>query len=243
MKHQLVNTPFLSSQQIGELASKLDTNHRQMLKLIDGFNAAIKVKRLEISTRWQSNSYIGMEQRSHAAQSETREAILAIKNKAEETLDTVFKDAGATYHQIQPQKQFYDSPVKVLARQGLGSVERSQYLEQLDSSGPIEIANLGQFAVSTNNVMLATAVLSKLDSMPSKDRPFGQLELAKAMHLDEFEKTDQYLKIAEARFQGLTLAYRAFRTGQVNPINTLSIGLRMKGIDETVMKSLEAQNA
>jgi len=66
----------------------------------------------------------------------------------------------------------------------LGDARRTELSRQLESVGPAELAHFVQFAVSTGNAALAAAV-SRLASMPAKDRPLGATELAQALNLEE----------------------------------------------------------
>ena len=94
---------------------------------------------------------------------------------------------------------------------------------------------MAQVAVSSKNVPLAAAVLSLLDRMPSKDRPVGPAELAHAMRLDDFLKVGEYIKLGDARLQGILVAIRTWKHGRSNPINTVQLALRERGIDRDLI--------
>jgi hypothetical protein len=51
------------------------------------------------------------------------------------------------------------------------------------------------------------------------------------MELPEYAKVNEYLKLAEARLQGIIVAIRTWRQGRANPLNTLSLALREKEIE------------
>jgi hypothetical protein len=94
---------------------------------------------------------------------------------------------------------------------------------------------MAQVAVATQNVPLAAAVLSLLDRMPSKDRPFGPVELASAMKLDDYLKVQEYIKLGDARLQGILVAIRTWNQGKANPLNTVQLALREQQIDHDLI--------
>jgi hypothetical protein len=200
------------------------------LKAIDRLNKDIETRRREIASRWKSAG-ISSADRARFAESETHAAIVQIKETASKELDALLKQAGTPHAQVLAQRQFYDSPVRVLARVGLGSQERTHYATQLDHAGPSELAHMAQLAVSTKNETLAAAVLGLLDRLPTQQRSVSPQALARAMELDAYAKVQTYLQLADARLQGILVAVRTFRQGRVNPLNTLSLALREREIE------------
>jgi len=238
MKVELVQTPFLTVSEIGELASGLDSLHGRVLKTIERLQSDVDARKAAIAERWKSVD-ISMAERNRIAEKETSAAIGQIKDAAADEVDAFYKQAGALYNPLVAQRLYYESPVKVLAREALGDERRSAYLQQLSLAGPAELAHFGQLAVGTKNKALGAAVLSRLDALPMKERPFTPNEFATAMELDAYIKAREYLKIGELRFQGLIVAIRTWKQGRSNPINTLSLALRSQQLDMKVLDSLE----
>ncbi|MBP1146084.1 hypothetical protein JOE33_003007 [Pseudomonas sp. PvP027] len=85
----------------------------------------------------------------------------------------------------------------------------------------------------------AAAVLSRIDRLPREGRPFSANELASAMRPEAFLKVQEYIKIAETRFQGVFIAIRAWNSGRENPLSTVSLALRQGELDEQLLKELE----
>ena len=54
MKITLSDTPLLSTQQIGELASTLDLLHKRTLAAIERLNKDIATRKQQIAARWKS---------------------------------------------------------------------------------------------------------------------------------------------------------------------------------------------
>ncbi|GAB6141172.1 hypothetical protein JCM14076_19010 [Methylosoma difficile] len=243
MKVELLNIPFLTPQQIHEASMVLDAQHTGFLKVIERLNKDVAAKKLEISSRWKANEFMTPADAARYASNETSAAILKIRQTSKDELDKLFKEAGPAYNNLISQKPFYDSPVKVLSRIGLGSVERSRYLEQLEYAGPFELAHMGQFAVSTKDETLGAVVLSLLERIPNKDKPFGPAEFAVAMNPEDYKKVQGYIAVGEARIQGIVLAYRTWTMGKSNPLDTVGLALRMNRIDDGILAEFEAQNA
>ena len=240
MKVELVQTPFLTVSEIGELASGLDSLHGRVLKTIERLQTDVDTRKAAIAERWKLvDLNLTTAERNRFAEQETSAAIGQIKDAAADEVDAFYKQAGALYNPLVAQRLYYESPVKVLAREALGDERRSAYLQQLSLAGPAELAHFGQFAVGTKNKALGAAVLSRLDALPMKERPFTPNEFATAMELDAYIKAREYLKIGELRFQGLIVAIRTWKQGRSNPINTLSLALRSQQLDMNVLDSLE----
>ena len=231
----LSNTPLLTAAEIGALASSLDALHTKTLKVIERLNQDVAERKRQIASRWKSAPGLSAGDLARFAEQETLASVRQIKDNAEAELDKLIKDAGAPHAQLIDQRQFYDSPAKVLSRAALGDPKRTEYLQQLQHAGPAELASMAQVAVSSKNVPLAAAVLSLLDRMPSKDRPVGPAELAHAMRLEEFLKVQEYIKLGDARLQGILVAIRTWKHGRSNPINTVQLALREQAIDRGVI--------
>ena len=227
-------SPLLSPQQIGELASNLDAIHTRALKAIQRLQSDIDARKAEIANRWKSAG-IDAADKARISQSETMAAVRQIKDNSVKELDKLLKDAGAPHAQLVSQRDFYSSPAKVLSRAALGDPKRTEYINQLAYAGPAELGHMAQVAVATQNVALAAAVLSLLDRMPSKDRPFGPVELASAMKLDDYLKVQEYIKLGDARLQGILVAIRTWNQGKSNPLNTVQLALREQAIDHDLI--------
>lgn len=235
MKIELTQTPLLSPQQIGELASSLDAIHTRVLKTVERLQKDVVAKQTEIANRWKTMNVTG-EERRRFAERETAAAIVQIQNNARDELNKFYKEAGPAHAKLAAQQPYYDTPVKVLSRAALGSRERSAYLEQLAHAGPGELGHMGQVAVGTKNVALAAAVLSLVDAQPTGQRPFSGAALASAMELDDYRKVQESFKIGGARLQGIVVAIRTWMQGRGNPVSTVSLALRNRELDLSLLE-------
>ncbi len=235
MKITLSDTQLLSPQQIGELASNLDAIHTRVLKAVERLNKDVAAKKTEIASRWKNAPGVGAGELARFAQNETLAAVRQIRDNSKVELDALLKQAGAPHAQLIAQKPFYDSPAKVLARAALGDPKRTEYLQQLQHAGPAELGHMAQVAVGTRNLALASAVLSLIDRMPSKDRPVGPVELATAMRMDDYLKVQEYVKLGDARLQGILVTIRAWNAGKANPISSIKLAMRERDIDHELI--------
>jgi len=235
MKITLSDTQLLSPQQIGELASTLDLLHKRALAAIERLNKDVATRKQQIASRWKNAPGLSSGDLARFAENETLASVREIRDNSKAELDRIIKDAGAPHASLVAQRPFYDSPAKVLARAALGDPKRTEYLQQLQHAGPAELGHMAQVAVGTRNVALASAVLSLLDRMPSKDRPVGPAELATAMKLDDYLKVQEYIKLGDARLQGILVAIRAWNAGRANPISSVQLAMREREIDHDLI--------
>jgi hypothetical protein len=235
VKIALKQTPLMSASQLVELASSADLNFQQAGKAIDRLQKDVAEQKRRISERWKGLS-ISQSDRDRLSAQELRNSVVEIVRNAEPELDRLMKRAHELATQAEAQRDMWDSPVKVLARQGLGLQQRSEYHVQLRDAGPAEVAHIGQLAVGTSNAVLAAAVLSRLDALPSKDRPFSAQELAAAVGVEEYAKANEAIRIASNRGQATINAIRAFRQGRQNPFNNLADAMRRSQEDLSLLE-------
>ena len=225
MKYTLKQVGLLTASQLVELASAADANLQSAGKVIDRLQADVAEQKRRISERWKGLS-ISPSDRERLSAEELRNSVLTIQRNAEPELDRIMKRAHELQVQAEGQRDMWDSPVKVLARQGLGTTQRSDYHLQLSNAGPAELAHLGQHAAGTKNFALAAAVLSRLDALPTNQRPFSAQELAQAVGVEEQAKAAEAIKVASNRGQATINTIRAFRANRSNPLNNLADAMR-----------------
>lgn len=138
------------------------------------------------------------------------------------------KELNAAAESLALTASLYASPVVVLSRQGLGSPERSAYQMQVASAGPTELANLATFAIATQNRALGAALLSALDAMPARSRPFSAQELADKLCGDETRAVLASVEAIRTANQRAINANRAFLRGRTDPLAAVTMALRKK---------------
>ena len=119
----------------------------------------------------------------------------------------------------------FESPVQMLSRMGLGSSERSRYHEQLRDAGPRELQNYAEWARYKGDRLLAAAVLSRLDKLPTTSRPFKAVEFATDIVGEEFQQTKKAIERIRLAVQRAVNANRDFERGRVDATAKISMGL------------------
>jgi hypothetical protein len=119
----------------------------------------------------------------------------------------------------------FESPVQMLSRMGLGSPERSHYHAQLRDAGPRELQNHADWARHKGDRLLAAAVLSRLDTLPTTSRPFKAADFAMSIVGVEFQETKKAIERIRLAAQRAVNANRDFENGRVNATAKISMGL------------------
>ena len=133
--------------------------------------------------------------------------------------------------QIKNVSALYRNPVIMLQREGLGTEQRSRYMDQLRNSGPAELEAMAQLATVTNNVILGAAVLSTIDGISSKrDRDAVNVsrdELSTILVGDQFEKAQEAIRISANRVQASLQANHRLELGKdTNSVEKIGLALR-----------------
>jgi hypothetical protein len=236
---------FLNGSQMVEAAATLDAVHTKTLKVIERLQKDVDARKRAIAARWQGTGSFGLQPADvqRASNAEANAAVMEIRRNAEKELDALLKEAGAAHSAAVGCRGFYDSPVKTLNRLTLGDAKRGEYMRQVESVGPAELQHLGQLAVSTGNLPLAAALVTRLDVMPASSRPFGAVALAEAMRIEEHRRGVESLRIADVRLQSILVAIRTWKAGRDNPLSTVQLALRNRELDTALLDEMEADNA
>ncbi len=233
------DTRFLNASQLIDAASLLDALHKRTIKSLDRLQADLAARKDAIAKRWKGVAGINTNLQRQGEASEVKAVFVEIRENSLAEFDGIMKEAGAAYEHVPSQRDFYASPVMTLNRATLGDPRRTQYVEQLRNSGRGELTHLAQWAVATGNAALAAAIVSRLDSMPGAQRPFHGVAVAEALRLEEHRKAVEAIKIAEARFQAIVIAIRTWKLAQATPVNTISLALLGRTLDEDLLRRME----
>jgi hypothetical protein len=119
----------------------------------------------------------------------------------------------------------FASPVAMLSRAALGDRARTDLQAQLSGAGPAELAAHARLAVATGDRRLGAAVLSALDRMPTKDRPFRANALAESLVGDEHREVARALAAVRNRAQESINANREFTRGRGSAVAKITEAL------------------
>ncbi len=125
MKIELTGANFLSLQELGELAARLDVLHEKTIKAIDRLQGEVEAQRTRIADHWRGGAALGPADRGRVMAEQTSAAIRAIRQNAKPELDGIMRTAGASYGPLVAQRPYWASRAVVLNRQGLATMRRT----------------------------------------------------------------------------------------------------------------------
>jgi hypothetical protein len=108
-----------------------------------------------------------------------------LKRETADQRTAYVREAARLSGELQAVRDHYKSPIQILMRKGLGSERRSRVLQQIEASGPAELASLAEFAAATKDMDLGAALCSRVANLMPNQRPFSAQDLAHALVGDE----------------------------------------------------------
>lgn len=210
-------TGINSLSQLVEAAHAIDSKHGAFAKRICMLANDVEGFAAQERERWAGVSDLPKAQREALAAKEAKKFRRDIAGRTEKERYDLLRDLREASKRIESMSALFETASHILAREGLGSEERSRYLSQIAHSGPVELKNLAALAVNTNNRVLGAAVLSRLDSMPPdvrKDVGVSRQELAECLCGAEFAKAQEAITIARNRISESINLNRDFESGR-----------------------------
>ena len=205
-------------------------NREQQSKLLEGLEGRAKQRRDEVE---RSLADLPHNQRSQVVTRAVNGFRSELKRQSLDSRVAYLKAVGALREDVNSARAHYQSPVQMLAREGLGSERRSRLLHQIEKSGQIELASLAALAASTGDKELAAALLTRNSGLPVNDRAFSSQALADALVGDEWRKVNQAIAEVDRLAVEAVHADSAFETGKPNATRAVSIALMRR--DEQAM--------
>lgn len=147
------------------------------------FNNKLAAAEISVGTRAERKRFELDQLKGAVSEPELRagreKALNAIRREVVEATDKArfapLKAMQRVEEEVLAADTVFASPVSILAREGIGSPERSRYMEQITHSGPAELANLAALAVAERNKTLGAAILSRLDRLNKRDRELSRV--------------------------------------------------------------------
>lgn len=140
----------------------------------------------------------------------------------------LIRELSGLAERVRSAEVHYRSPMQMLMRDTLGSERRSRIQQQIENSGPVELASLAELAAATKDGELAAALCGRLHGMKRADRPFDAAELADVLFGEQHRELSQALTEAERRVLDSLQADQEFETGKKNPQRALQIAMLKK---------------
>jgi len=155
----------------------------------------------------------------------------AAKARAEVTANssdarwTALRELDAAAASLETTAQLYANPVAVLARAGIGTAERTNFMTQLSGAGSVELRQMALLAASTGNKVMGAAIVSIIDRMPRKDRPLTAADLAERLVGDETRKVQAAIAAVRHAAQTAIVRNREWETGKASGLDRLKLAL------------------
>lgn len=124
------------------------------------------------------------------------------------------------------------TPAMMLGRVALGDPKRTQYMQQLEGAGPVEMETAARQAIMTGDLVLACAIATVVDRRPKDRRPFTVLAFAERVIGPTWERVNAKLEGVQLAFKSALAADREFVRGKADPLMNLSLALSQKAIAE-----------
>lgn len=221
------NTPALATADVISLAEVAAKRAAKFAAMIDSLEAGPAARAAEVG---RSLSNVGMPRRDVEA-AVAKAAVAArteVQNNSSDARWQSIRELVASAESLETTAQLWASPVVVLSRAGLGSDERTNFMRQLEGAGPVELTNMAVHAAATGNKVLGAAILSVIDRMPRKDRPFNAAELAERLVGVETKAVQDAIAAVRNAAQRAIMRNREFEQRRVNPIDRVKMALNQK---------------
>jgi hypothetical protein len=126
----------------------------------------------------------------------------------------------------------YGSPAQMLMRQTLGSQRRGLLSQQIEKSGPAELASLAEYAAATKDEELAAALCSRNSSVKPGERSFSSQDLADVLFGEKHRQVVASLLQIERLTAEALEDDRSFDNGRKTTGASIKIALMQRDEDE-----------
>lgn len=221
------NAPLLSTAEVITLAEFTAKRAEKFGAMIDTLTAGIAAKAEDAAKSAQAAGFPPNLQRQAAEQTAAKARAEFTTNSDKERWDRI-RELTAAADSLGTVDALFANPVTVLSRAGLGTPERTNFTAQVVGAGPAELRQLAAFAVATKNRVLGAALVSAIDRMPTKNRPFSAADLAEHLCGEETRAVRTAIEAVRTSAQRALVANRNFQNNRANPLDTIKLALRNK---------------
>lgn len=219
--------PVLSTAEVVSLAEVAARRAEKFGKLIDTLESGVAQRAAEAAESLARAGFDPKDQtaaRDKAASTLRREVVA----NSSDARWSHLKELNAAADSLATTAQLWASPITVLSRSGLGTPERTAYMQQLDGSGIVELRNMAALAVATGNKVLGAALVSIIDRLPARSRPFSAQDLADRLVGEETRKVQDAIAAVRLAAQRAINRNREWEAGKVRPLDRVKLALSSK---------------
>lgn len=220
-----LGTAWMTPDDIRITLAKIATNRHNHDTLVRSANSKLSSRRQQLE-----NSLDGIGERDR--NSMVSKAISGYRAElVRETKDNrlaLTRELAGLAERVRKAEALYRSPMQLLMRDTLGSERRSRIQQQIENSGPVELASLAELAAATKDKELAAALCGRVHGMKRDDRPFNAGDLSDILFGELHRELSQALVEAERRVLEALNSDQEFETGKTNPQRSLDIAMLKK---------------
>lgn len=220
-----LGTAWMTPDDIRITLAKIGTNRHNHDALVRSANSKLASRRQQLE-----NSLDGIGERDRTSM--VNKAISGYRAElVRQTKDNrlaLTRELAGLAERVRKAEALYRSPMQLLMRDTLGSERRSRIQQQIENSGPVELASLAELAAATKDKELAAALCGKVHGMKRDDRPFNAGELSDILFGELHRELSQALVEAERRVLEALNSDQEFETGKSNPQRSLDIAMLKK---------------
>ena len=219
------SAPLLTTAEVIALAELTAKRAEKFGLMIDALTFGIASKAANAADAAKAAGFPIDLQRQAAAKTAAKARAEIVANSDKARWDQI-KELTAAADSLATVDALFEHPVAVLSRAGLGTPERTNFTAQVAGAGPAELRQLAAYAAATQNRVLGAALISAIDRLPSKSRPFIAADLAEKLCGEETRAVRAAIESVRASAQRAINANRAFIAGRTNPLDTIKMALR-----------------
>lgn len=220
-----LGTAWMTPDDIRITLAKIATNRHNHDTLVRSANRKLASRRQQLE-----NSLDGIGERDRTSM--VNKAISGYRGElVRQTQDNrlaLTRELAGLAERVRKAEALYRSPMQLLMRDTLGSERRSRIQQQIENSGPVELASLAELAAATKDKELAAALCGRVHGMKRNDRPFNAGELSDILFGELHRELSQALVEAERRVLEALNSDQEFETGKTNPQRSLDIAMLKK---------------
>lgn len=216
---------LLKPQAVFEVAEATRRRAERFQKMIDAFEDGLRAKAEEVRRGLRSNN-VGEEALRPALANSVKKARVDLIRSSEDTRWAELRAFDEAARSLRVTEELFATPAAVLAREGLGTPERTAYQMQASLVGPAGLRNLATLARGTLNKPLAAALCDVVDKMQRRERPFSAQELAAALVGEEQRAVLSAILMVRTEQQRALNLNREFERGGRNPLGRTKVALR-----------------
>ena len=221
------DTPAFAAADVISLAEVAARRAKKFGQLIDTLDAGVAKRAAEAADSLTRAGFDAKDQQAAADKAAAMARREVVANSSGARWERL-RELQAASDTLAMTAMLWASPVTVLSRAGLGTPERTAYLTQLEGSGVVELRNMAALATATKNKVLGAALVTIIDKIPARSRPFSSAELSERLCGEEWRQVDTAIREVREAARRSIMRNREYEAGKVRPLDRVKLALNKK---------------